>query len=182
VKHDSPSHNGFPRLRTLPLVVCHMAPPAKMTESLCYCRSLKRRSRRRGIFSGGWGGIRTHERLAPLPVFKTGALNRSATHPQQLANGTLYRNETSIGIAIGNAEAMRQNQFDSASLELAASSWSARRGQWPRLKAADPICGLKIWRPQSGHRALQSARQCRSLLDRVGVVLSENTIIFAAFG
>jgi hypothetical protein len=30
---------------------------------------------------GGWGGIRTHERLAPLPVFKTGAFNRSATHP-----------------------------------------------------------------------------------------------------
>src|SRR5689334_20042510 len=30
---------------------------------------------------GGWGGIRTHEGLAPLPVFKTGALNRSATHP-----------------------------------------------------------------------------------------------------
>src|SRR5258708_14959812 len=35
-----------------------------------------------GGFSGGWGGIRTHEGLAPLPVFKTGALNRSATHPQ----------------------------------------------------------------------------------------------------
>ena len=31
--------------------------------------------------AGGWGGIRTHEELAPLPVFKTGALNRSATHP-----------------------------------------------------------------------------------------------------
>ncbi len=31
---------------------------------------------------GGWGGIRTHEELAPLPVFKTGAFNRSATHPQ----------------------------------------------------------------------------------------------------
>ena len=30
---------------------------------------------------GGWGGIRTHEELAPPPVFKTGALNRSATHP-----------------------------------------------------------------------------------------------------
>ena len=30
---------------------------------------------------GGWGGIRTHGRLAPTPVFKTGALNRSATHP-----------------------------------------------------------------------------------------------------
>jgi hypothetical protein len=31
---------------------------------------------------GGWGGIRTHERLSPLPVFKTGAFNRSATHPK----------------------------------------------------------------------------------------------------
>jgi hypothetical protein len=30
---------------------------------------------------GGWGGIRTHETLAGLPVFKTGAFNRSATHP-----------------------------------------------------------------------------------------------------
>jgi hypothetical protein len=30
----------------------------------------------------GWGGIRTHERLSPLPVFKTGAFNRSATHPE----------------------------------------------------------------------------------------------------
>jgi hypothetical protein len=33
------------------------------------------------VDAGGWGGIRTHEELAPLPVFKTGALNRSATHP-----------------------------------------------------------------------------------------------------
>ena len=30
---------------------------------------------------GGKGEIRTHERLAPLPVFKTGAFNRSATLP-----------------------------------------------------------------------------------------------------
>ena len=34
---------------------------------------------------GGWGGIRTHERLSPLPVFKTGAFNRSATHPRPAA-------------------------------------------------------------------------------------------------
>ena len=32
---------------------------------------------------GGWGGIRTHGRLAPTPVFKTGALNHSATHPSK---------------------------------------------------------------------------------------------------
>lgn len=31
--------------------------------------------------NGGWGEIRTHGELAPTPVFKTGAINRSATHP-----------------------------------------------------------------------------------------------------
>jgi hypothetical protein len=30
---------------------------------------------------GGWGGIRTHESLARLPDFKSGAFDRSATHP-----------------------------------------------------------------------------------------------------
>ena len=34
-----------------------------------------------GKGGGGQGGIRTHEGLAPLPVFKTGAFNRSATSP-----------------------------------------------------------------------------------------------------
>ncbi len=36
---------------------------------------------RSSVRSGGWGGIRTHGGLSPTPVFKTGALNRSATHP-----------------------------------------------------------------------------------------------------
>src|SRR4051794_38464154 len=31
--------------------------------------------------TSGWGGIRTHGRVSPTPVFKTGALNHSATHP-----------------------------------------------------------------------------------------------------
>ena len=30
---------------------------------------------------GGWGGIRTHETVAGLPVFKTGPFNHSGTHP-----------------------------------------------------------------------------------------------------
>src|SRR4029079_16127361 len=34
-----------------------------------------------GMNAGGWGGIRTLETLARLPVFKTGAFNHSATHP-----------------------------------------------------------------------------------------------------
>ena len=33
-------------------------------------------------FDGGEGGIRTHERVAPLLVFKTSAFNRSATSPE----------------------------------------------------------------------------------------------------
>ncbi len=33
------------------------------------------------LFNGGEGGIRTHERVAPLLVFKTSAFNRSATSP-----------------------------------------------------------------------------------------------------
>ena len=35
---------------------------------------------------GGWGGIRTHETLSRLPVFKTGAFNRSATPPANEIN------------------------------------------------------------------------------------------------
>jgi hypothetical protein len=33
------------------------------------------------IFLGGEGEIRTRDRIAPMPVFKTGAFNRSATSP-----------------------------------------------------------------------------------------------------
>ena len=36
---------------------------------------------RRPALIGGWGGIRTHGTLSGTPVFKTGAFNRSATHP-----------------------------------------------------------------------------------------------------
>ena len=37
---------------------------------------------------GGWGGIRTHGGLSPTAVFKTAALNHSATHP---ARGAVAR-------------------------------------------------------------------------------------------
>ena len=35
----------------------------------------------KNLLSGGETGIRTQERVAPLPVFKTGAFNRSAISP-----------------------------------------------------------------------------------------------------
>jgi hypothetical protein len=37
-----------------------------------------------GAQTGGEGGIRTHGKLAPTAVFKTAALNHSATSPIQL--------------------------------------------------------------------------------------------------
>src|SRR5690606_17888252 len=37
--------------------------------------------------NGGRGGIRTHGRFNPSPVFKTGAFNRSATLPETDAVG-----------------------------------------------------------------------------------------------
>ena len=40
---------------------------------------------------GGEGGIRTHEGRKPLPVFKTGAFNRSATSPYNHPSCTTTR-------------------------------------------------------------------------------------------
>ncbi len=58
---------------------------------------------------GGRGEIRTHERLATLPVFKTGALNHSATLPgtvsQALGAGT-DKNKLRIGPDISPFETL----------------------------------------------------------------------------
>ena len=42
-------------------------------------------------FYGGGGGIRTHGTLSRTPVFKTGALNRSATPPAQAHSRNIRR-------------------------------------------------------------------------------------------
>src|SRR4051812_25884167 len=41
--------------------------------------------------NGGGGGIRTHEALADLPVFKTGAIDRSATPPERRIQNQEFR-------------------------------------------------------------------------------------------
>ena len=48
--------------------------------------------------TGGRGEIRTHERLAPLPVFKTGAFNRSATLPTK--NTQIHWVQTPSSVAL----------------------------------------------------------------------------------
>ena len=50
-----------------------------------------KRKRVKGEYGGG-GGIRTLEGLSPLPVFKTGAFNRSATPPQIDDSNQFYVN------------------------------------------------------------------------------------------
>ena len=59
------------------------AEPASIGAAVLKDRSASGKERRRKqLFpKGGWGGIRTHETLTRLPVFKTGAFDHSATHP-----------------------------------------------------------------------------------------------------
>jgi hypothetical protein len=69
--------------------------------------------------SGGWGGIRTHETLAGLPVFKTGAFNRSATHPKQAINAP------AVGPVQGGSEAAAERHARKVSHARSTSGSSA---------------------------------------------------------
>ena len=55
--------------------------------------------------SGGRGGIRTHGWLAPSPVFKTGALNRSATLPGRGGRGLYAKQQPESTIDLGAVRA-----------------------------------------------------------------------------
>ena len=44
----------------------------------------------KNLNNGGETGIRTQERVAPLPVFKTGAFNRSAISPKRSFYNLIY--------------------------------------------------------------------------------------------
>ena len=64
--------------------------------------------------NGGWGGIRTPGTLAGTPVFKTGALNHSATHPscgvRALAHSLASDNPQSVPPRLPVAEPDRSCQ------------------------------------------------------------------------
>src|SRR3981189_171202 len=55
----------------------------EIVSSHSFKRTGRARRQGRADQTPGWGGIRTHGELAPTLVFKTSALNRSATHPGQ---------------------------------------------------------------------------------------------------
>ena len=64
------------------LPTSHTSAQGKMG-ALCVCDDVGVCLRSGHNRDGGWGGIRTHGEYSPTPVFKTGALNRSATHPSK---------------------------------------------------------------------------------------------------
>lgn len=58
-----------------------------------------------GKVLGGWGGIRTHGTVSRTPVFKTGSLNHSDTHPHDLpSQPRLLPKERGSLPVVGNRE------------------------------------------------------------------------------
>ena len=51
------------------------------------------------LIIGGWGEIRTHGGVTPTPVFKTGALNHSTTHPYLTTTGGYRLRKTVVCLA-----------------------------------------------------------------------------------
>ena len=99
---------------------------------------------RLGGINGGWGEIRTHGTLAGPPVFKTGALNHSATHP--VAAPLIARGARRVFLFRTCGERPRPPPFVSA-----CSAWDIRRvqvvcnarGVWRDRHAGLPTC-LKL--------------------------------------
>ena len=56
----------------------------------CDCQE-PHKSQESAHLKGGWGGIRTPGSLSTTAVFKTAALNHSATHPKPMFYG-IYKN------------------------------------------------------------------------------------------
>ena len=78
--------------------------------------------------TGGWGGIRTLETLARLPVFKTGAFNHSATHPSLISSGLVRAGSHSwhpIGTGASPLLLARQSRIHNALAAL--SCWPGSR-------------------------------------------------------
>ena len=75
--------------------------------------------------AGGWGEIRTHGEIAPTPVFKTGALNRSATHPAWFfldQPGYVWKHVNKLRLGY-KLEKGRRRSCLSASLASAIGPW-----------------------------------------------------------
>jgi hypothetical protein len=81
----SPALNMLDRIigrpRTVPPGVRLPRAQFARTDIGCPLSSRRKGGVTRKVNGGGWGGIRTPGEPRPTPVFKTGAINHSATHP-----------------------------------------------------------------------------------------------------
>ena len=110
---------------------------------------------------GGRGGIRTHGTLAGTPVFKTGALNHSATLPtldvSDLA-GARGRGKRQIGPdwRAGGESAWRRSRAFSRTRKPASSSTAAPGLPWSKPEIR--------WRPNRGCACDTCHSRCSSEL------------------
>jgi hypothetical protein len=74
----------------------------------------------RSLYSGGEGGIRTPDRLAPMPHFECGAIDHSATSPGAMAGGLPPRSGGVLG-EDGGADKARTRQICPAPRETPCS-------------------------------------------------------------
>src|ERR1700729_4313172 len=83
-----------------------------------------------GLAGGGRGGIRTHGTLAGTPVFKTGALNHSATLPSlrhQSLGGAKIKNGVVICAKSGPPSGLTENGCQRRDHSLVVSALHRRQ-------------------------------------------------------
>src|SRR5215475_4071001 len=80
---------------------------------------------------GGRGGIRTHGTLAGTPVFKTGALNHSATLPQQATSITLRKEYQERVGRLGTGPNARCESADPQRRHSGGGPVAPRSAIWP---------------------------------------------------
>jgi hypothetical protein len=136
-------------------------------------------------FPGGEGGIRTHGRIAPTPVFKTGAFNRSATSPSgycalAVAGHVNWRVFRQSGTNEFNRQArlLRYWTFCSSGrdpnwllLRSSASDFSAR---WFLSRSAFQLLSSPL-------RAFQTGGNTIRLMARRYALLMLTTLLFVTF-
>ncbi len=95
-----------------------------------------------GHLFGGWSGIRTHETLSRLPVFKTGPFNRSGTHPHLILLPFSAQHFGEKGRKVTKGSHNTNNPDQCSPL---VRSFIARRSAVSTIRAASSCIVLVTW-------------------------------------
>jgi hypothetical protein len=103
--------------------------------------------------NSGWGGIRTHERLSPLPVFKVGEAPPETVGKNSPENKseTLPRSSAKAPWASGPQREIEPNRATTSQTETThqtshgqvAAGVSRNDSKWPSLGIAPPLCPVR---------------------------------------